>query len=161
MPCGDFGEAISDGICVDEPMITMGKADTEGERALKGLVLSNYVMSSLRVGLEDLGVSGGDEGGRVKGASDIQGFDTSQQANQSELALIEDLGDVVSSSPLMTINPLELVVTAELNSNSKVMGFDNSSNVSKWVKQRLLDFSKMMGLPLCRHKKVYYAITKT
>ena len=154
-------EAISDGICVDEPMITMGKANTEGERALKGLVLSNYVMSSPRVGLEDLGVSGGDEGGRVKGASDIQGFDASQQANQSELALIEGLGDVVSSSPLMTINPLELVVIAELNSNSKVMGFDNSSNVSKWVKQRLPGLSKMMGLPLCRHKKVYYAITKT
>ena len=68
---------------------------------------------------------------------------------------------MVSSSPLMTINPLELVVIAELNSNSKVMGFDNSSNVSKWVKQRLPGLSKMMGLPLCRHKKVYYAITKT
>ena len=53
----------------------------------------------------------------------------------------------------MTINPLELVVTAELNSNYEVMRFDNTSNVSNWVKQRLLGFSKMMGLPLCRHKK--------
>ena len=53
----------------------------------------------------------------------------------------------------MTINPLELVVTAELNSNYEVMRFDNTSNVSNWVKQRLPGFSKMMGLPLCRHKK--------
>ena len=70
-----------------------------------------------------------------------------------ELALTEGLGDVVSSSPLMTTNPLGLVVTAELNSNSEVMRFDNTSNVSNWVKQRLLGFSKMIGLPLCRHKK--------
>ena len=71
-------EAVSDGSCVDEPPITMGKADTEGERALKGLVLSNYVLSSPRVGIEDLGVSSGDEGGRGEGANDIQGLDTSQ-----------------------------------------------------------------------------------
>jgi len=64
-------EIVSDGSRADEPLITMGKADTKGERALKGLVLSNYVLSSLRVGIEDLGVSGGDEGGRVEGASDI------------------------------------------------------------------------------------------
>ena len=64
----------------------------------------------------------------------MQGFDTSQRANQSELALIEGLGDVVSSFPLITINPLELAVTAELNSNSEVIRFDNTSNVSNWVK---------------------------
>ena len=65
----------------------------------------------------------------------------------------EGLSDVDSSSPLMTFNPLGLVVTAELNSNSEVIRFDNTSNVSNWVKQRLPGFSKMMGLPLCPHKK--------
>ena len=76
----------------------------------------------------------GDEGGRVEGASDVQGIDTSHQGNQSVLALTEvaityadeGLGDVVSSSPLMTINPLGLVVTVELNSNFEVMRFDNT-----------------------------------
>ena len=66
-------EIVSDGSRADEPLITMGKADTKGERALKGLVLSNYVLSSPRVGIEDLGVPGGVEGGRVEGASDVQG----------------------------------------------------------------------------------------
>uniref|UniRef100_A0A7N2KUK5 Reverse transcriptase zinc-binding domain-containing protein n=1 Tax=Quercus lobata TaxID=97700 RepID=A0A7N2KUK5_QUELO len=144
---------ISSGLCAVDSPFTLGKAITEGDRALKGLELSNYMLSPPRVGIEDLGVPGGDEGGQVEGASDIQGLDTSQQANQLELALTEGLGDVVSSSPLMTINPLELVVTAELNSNSEVMRFDNTSNVSNWVKQRLPGFGKMMGLPLCQHKK--------
>ena len=52
----------------------------------------------------------------------------------------EGLGDVDNSSPLMTINPLGLVVTAELNSNTEVMRFDNTLNVSNWVKCRLPGF---------------------
>ena len=39
-------------------------------------------------------------------------------------------GDVDSFSPLMTINPLWLVVSAELNGNTEMMGFDNTLNVS-------------------------------
>ena len=144
---------ISSGLYAVDSLFTLGKVVTKGDRVLKGLELSNYVLSPPRVGIEDFGVPDGDEGGWVEGARDMQGFDTSQQANQSELALTEGLGDVVSSSPLMTINPLELAVTVELNSNSEVIRFDNASNVSNWVKQRLPGFSKMMGLPLCRHTK--------
>lgn len=65
----------------------------------------------------------------------------------------EGLGDAVSSFPLMTINPMGLVLTADLNSNFEVMRYDNTLSVSNWVKHRLPGFSKMMGLPLCRHEK--------
>ena len=65
----------------------------------------------------------------------------------------EGLSDVDSSSPLMTFNPLGLVVTAELNSNTEVKRLDNTLNVSNWVKRRLPGFSKMMGLSLGRHDK--------
>ena len=136
------------GYRADGPPITLSKAKTEGDRALKGLVLYNYVLSPLKVGIKELCVPGGDEDGRVKGASDIQGINTSHQTNQPMLALTEvetayadeGLGDVDSSSLLMTINPLGLVVTAELNSNTEVMRFDNTLNVSNWVKCRLLGF---------------------
>ena len=43
-------------ICIDKPPITLGKAKTKGDRALIGLVLSNYVLSPLRVGTKELGV---------------------------------------------------------------------------------------------------------
>ena len=137
------------------------KAETEGDRALKGLELSNYVLSPPRVGIEEWDVPSGDEDDQVEGASDIQGIDTSHQANQLVLALtevetayaVEVLGDVESSSPLMSINPLGVVVTAELNSNIEVRRFDNTLKVSNWVKHRLPSFSKMMGLSLGRHEK--------
>nr|POF17159.1 hypothetical protein CFP56_39685 [Quercus suber] len=41
---------------VNEPSITLGKAKTEDDKALIGLVLSNYVLSPSRVGTEKLGV---------------------------------------------------------------------------------------------------------
>ena len=66
---------------------------------------------------------------------------------------VEVLGDVESSSPLMSINPLGVVVTAELNSNIEVRRFDNTLKVSNWVKHRLPSFSKMMGFSLGGHEK--------
>ena len=129
---------ISGGLCIDEPPFTLGKAEIEAGKALIGLELSNYVLSPLRVGIEEWGVSGGDEGDRVEGVSDIQGIDTFHQANRSVLALtevktayaVEVLGDLESSSPLMSINPLGVVVTNELNSNTEVKRFDNTLKVS-------------------------------
>ena len=57
-----------------------------------------------------------------------------------------------SSSPLVSINPLGVVVTADLNCNTEVRRLDNTSKVSNWVKYRLPSFSKMMGLSLGRHE---------
>ena len=64
---------ISIGHRANEPSFTLGKAETEVDRAFNGLVLSNYALSPPRVRIEVRGVPGGDEGGRVEGASDIQG----------------------------------------------------------------------------------------
>ena len=72
----------------------------------------------------------------------------------------EGLGDVDNLSPLLTINSLGLVVSAELNSNIEVMRFDNTLNVSNWVKHRLFGFSKMMGLSLGRHEKMCIILSK-
>ena len=119
---------ISIGHHADEPPFTLGKAKKEVDRAFNGLVLSNYALSPPRVGIEIRGVPGGDEGGWVEGASDIQG--TVALTEVETAYAVEVLGDVDSSSPLMSINPLELVVTAELNSIAEVRRFDNSLNVS-------------------------------
>ena len=68
---------FSGGLCANEPPFTLGKAETKGVRALKGPTLSNYILSPPRVGIEEWGVPGGDEGDRLEGASDIQEIDTS------------------------------------------------------------------------------------
>ena len=66
---------------------------------------------------------------------------------------IEALGDVENSSPLVSINPLGVVVTADLNCSTEVRRLDNTLKVSNWVKYRLPGFSKMIGLSLGRHEK--------
>ena len=54
---------ISVGLGSDEPLFSLGKANTEIDRAFNGLVLSNYALSPPRVGIEVRGVSDGDVGG--------------------------------------------------------------------------------------------------
>ena len=74
-PLGCLAEAESlffGGLYAGVPLSPLGKAETEGDRALIGLELSNYVLSPLRIGFEEGGVPGGDEGDWVGGASDIQ-----------------------------------------------------------------------------------------
>jgi len=129
---------VFDGSYADEPPILLGKGETEGDRATNGLVLSDYVLSLSRVGTADLGIQDGDEGGWV---------DCAISANMG-------LGDGDCFSPLMTINPLGLVVSDELNSNNEVMGFGNTLNIFNWVKHRISGFSKMMGLSLGWHEKM-------
>lgn len=47
---------VTDVPCVGEPPILLGKAETEGDKAINGLELSNYVLSLSRVGNADLGI---------------------------------------------------------------------------------------------------------
>ena len=147
---------FSTGFSAKEPQITLGKAKTKVDKALEGLVLSNLILNPLRVGIEEVVAPDGVEGGWVEGDYDPQEIDSPHQTNQSVLALTEvDEGlDIVDcSSPLMTFNPMGLVVSAELNNNTEVMRLDNTSNVSNWMKHRLPGFSKLMGLSLGRHEK--------
>ena len=44
---------ISGGLCADEPSFTLAKVETKGDRALKGLELSNYILNLPRVGIEE------------------------------------------------------------------------------------------------------------
>ena len=119
-----------------------------------------------------LGVQDGDKGGRAECANDVQGIDTTHQVRQllvladhgysapGVLTEVEarnadlDLGDMDSFSPLMTINPIGLVMSAELHNNTEVMGVENPLNISNWVKHRIPSFSKIMGLSLGRHEKM-------
>ena len=64
------------------------------------------------------------------------------------------LGDVDSFSSLTTINPLGLIVLAEVNGNTEVLSFDNTLNVFNWVKHRIPGFSKLIGLSLGRDEKM-------
>ena len=127
-------------------------------------MLSNSVLSLSDAEIVGLGVQDGGKGGRADCANDVQGIDTSHQVRQlsvladhgysasgvltevEALSADLDLGDVHSFSPLMTINPMGLVVSVELHNNTEVMGVENLLNISNWVKHRIPSFKKMMGL---------------
>ena len=64
------------------------------------------------------------------------------------------LGEEESSPiPLMSIIPFGLSLPAE-NSGSEAAGYESVLDTSKWVKNRLPSFSKLVGLSLNRHEKL-------
>lgn len=64
------------------------------------------------------------------------------------------LGEEESSPiPLMSIIPFGLSLSAE-NSGSEAVGCESVLDTSKWVKNRLPSFSKLVGLSLNRHEKL-------
>ena len=103
-------------------------------------MLSNFVLSLSRVETVGLGAQDGDKGGQADCVNDGQGIDNTHQVRQllvlaghgyfapgvltevEALSADLDLGDVDSFSPLMTINSMGLVVSAELHNNIEVTG---------------------------------------
>ena len=64
------------------------------------------------------------------------------------------LGEEESSPiPLMSIIPFGLSLSAE-NSGNEAVGCESALDTSKWVKNRLPSFSKLVGLSLNRHEKL-------
>ena len=67
-------------------------------------------------------------------------------------------GEDSSPIPLLSITPFRLPLTAELNCGNKAVGCENILDTSRWVKNRLPGFSKLVGLPLNRHEKLCIAL---
>ena len=67
-------------------------------------------------------------------------------------------GEDSSPVPLLSITPSGLHLTAKLNCGNEVVGCENILDTSRWVKNRLPGFSKLVGLPLNRHEKLCIAL---
>ena len=67
-------------------------------------------------------------------------------------------GEDSSPVPLMSITPSGIHLSAELNCGNEAVGCENILDTSRWVKNRLPGFSKLVGLPLNRHEKLCIAL---
>ena len=54
-------------------------------------------------------------------------------------------GEDSSPIPLLSITPFGLPLTAKLNSGNEAVGCENILDTSRWVKNRLPGFSKLVG----------------
>ncbi|XP_050265760.1 uncharacterized protein LOC126709524 isoform X2 [Quercus robur] len=67
-------------------------------------------------------------------------------------------GEVSSPIPLLAITPGGLPLSDELNRDNQAVECVDTLDTSRWVKNRLPGFSKLVGLPLCRHEKLCIAL---
>ena len=138
--------------------------------------LSDLKLSFSRTGIVALGVNEGDVGG-LDSCLLTDAFDF-EQLRSVEFPLkalcavpgvgnLEEedfnfsnsgLGEEESSPiPLLSITPFGLPLTVE-NCDTEAVGSESTLDTSRWVKNRLPGFSKLVGLRLNRHEKLCIAL---
>ena len=160
-----------------ELMVFPGKANLVVPRPWVECFLSVLFLSFLRAGLVVLGDQEGDDGGLVS-LTPIASLD-SEHPRLAELPMkalcavpgasvlaeeewnVSDKGlggEDSSPVPLMSITLSGLHLSAELNCGNEAVGCENILDTSRWVKNKLPGFSKLVGLPLNRHEKLCIAL---
>ena len=67
-------------------------------------------------------------------------------------------GEESLSIPLLSNTPFGLPSSAVLNCGNETVKCENMLDISRWVKNRLPSFSKLVGLPLSRHEDLCIAL---
>ena len=154
-----------------------GKSDKVFSRSSAECFLSDFFLSLSRAGLVVLGDNEGDEGGLdsfmpiaalefeqptlaklpTKALCVVPGVSAlvEEELNFSDTGLG---GEDSSSISLLSITPFGLPLSAELNCGNEAAECVNILDTSRWVKNRLPGFSKLVGLPLSRHEKLCIAL---
>ena len=99
---------------------------------------------------------------------------SSAESPTKALCVVSEVGDLVEdelnnsdvglggedslSTPLLSITPVGFPLTAELNWSNEAVESVDTLDISRWVKNRLPRFSKLVGLPLCRHENLCIAL---
>ena len=167
------------GTSSDEPTLSPGKSDKVFSRSSVECFLSDLFLSLSWAGLEVLGDNEGDEGGldscanfRPKAALEIEQPSSAELPTKAMCvvpgasALVEEelnisdmgLGGEDSSPIPLSITPSGLPLSAEMNCGNEAVECVNTLDTSRWVKNRLPSFSKLVGLPLRRHEKLCIAL---
>ena len=60
-------------------------------------------------------------------------------------------------TPLLTIIPPRMALSMEVHNDSEVLDIGGTLDVSKWVKNRIPSFSRVIGLSVNRHEKLCIA----
>ena len=168
-----FDDPFSVDTSSNELILSLGKSDMVSSRPSIECFLSDLFLSLSRAGLVVLGDNEGDEGGLdslmptaalefeqpslaelpTKALCAIPGVSAlvEEEFNFSDTGLG---GEDSSPIPLLSITPFGLPLTAELNCGNEAVGYERILDTSRWVKNRLPSFSKLVGLPLNRHEKL-------
>ena len=162
------------------PTVPPGKSDKVLSRSSVESFLSDIFLSLSRAGLmglsDNVGVEGGwDSCANFKPNAALELVQPSLAVSPTKaLCIVSGVSDLVEeelnisymglggedslSTPLLSITPFGLPLSAELNCCNEAVESVNTLDISRWVKNRLPSFSKLVGLPLCWHEKLCIAL---
>ena len=177
LPSGEADGPFFAGTSSDELTLSPGKSDKVFSWSSVECFLFDFFLSLSRAGLVVLDDNEGDEGG-LDSFMPIAALEF-EQPSLAELptkalcvvlrasALVEEElnfsdmglgGEHSSPIPLLCITPFGLPLSVELNYGNEAVECVNILDTSRWVKNRLPGFSKLVGLPLSCHEKLCIAL---
>ena len=86
----------------------------------------------------------------------VLGASTMEEMALSEAVMGEE-ENLTVCNPLFTIIPPGLALTVDVHNDSEVLNIGNTLDVSSWVKNKIPDFCKVIGLSANRHEKLCIA----
>ena len=142
----DFQEATTAAV---SPISELGRIDLEE---------SDMIQPSIEVSSEGMVLDFEFDSTSSIAVSIVRDFGFARESNSMEGGVeFSALGlgvadELLDWSPLMAIAPssnsLELALPVESDKDSQVLYLENSLEISRWVKYRILGFNKLVGLPL-------------
>ena len=180
LPPGKVAGTFFVGNSSDVPLGTSGKSINGFSRPPVECFLADFFLSLYRAGLVILGNNVGDRGGwesyaivRTEAVLDIEKPNLAVTPSKTVCVVpgvsalaVEGLispdmglgGEESLSIPLLSNTPFGLPISAELNCCNENVECENMLDISRWVKNRLPSFSKLVGLPLSRHEDLCIAL---
>ena len=86
----------------------------------------------------------------------VLGVSTAEEVAFSKVVSGEE-ENLADCNPLFTIIPSRLDLLMEVHNDSEVLDMGGTLDVSNWVKNKIPDFSKVIGLSINRHEKLCIA----
>ena len=86
----------------------------------------------------------------------VLGVSTVEEVAFSKVVSSEE-ENLADCNPLFTIIPSGLDLSMEVHNDSEVLDMGGTLDVSNWVKNKIPDFSKVIGLSINRHEKLCIA----
>ena len=174
------GGPSSDGISSDVHSVSSGKSIKVLSWSSTERFLSDFFLSLSRAGLvglrDNIGAEGGWDSCVISKPSAALAIvqPSSVESPTKALCAVSEVGDLVEdelnnsdmglggedslSTPLLSFTPFGFPLAAELNWSNEAVESVNTLDISRWVKNRLPGFSKLVGLPLCRHENLCIAL---
>ena len=117
--------------------------------------LFNFLIGLSRAGILSLGDMGGEE--KAVYQADSLSLSRTSSSTADAMVLLVDVGEneeFLDCAPLKIVAPNGSITSVEQEGDGEILSLEAKLNISRWVKRKIPNFSKLVGLSMSSHEKL-------